>query len=47
MIILKISMADNVTAKLKEEAAKRKVSITKCAYQIVKEHLNITEEVDD
>lgn len=46
MIILKMSVADNVVKELKKEADKRKVSITKCAYDIIKERLNIESEVD-
>lgn len=46
MIVLKISIADNVVEGLKKEATERKVSITKCAYQIIKEHFQITKEED-
>lgn len=46
MIILKISIADNVVESLKKEAQERKVSITKRAYQIIKEHFQIDKEED-
>lgn len=46
MIQLKMSVADNVVQSLKKEADKRKVSITKCAYDIIKDYLKIESEVD-
>lgn len=44
MIGLKILFAENVFDRLKEEADKRKTSVTNCAYTLIKEKLNVTRE---